>query len=202
MELHSDQGRNLQSRNVQKVLERRGVRKTTSTPLHPQSDGMVERNVWTIEELLRKVVSINQRDWDERLALVLLAYWASTHETTGVTPANLVFGREHQLPCDLIFGAPPVKGQSVTDYAANLPERLRDTHNFARQHLIVASDRMKARYDQLTKSAGFKEGTQCGYTAPSERGGSPPTYRHAGKVRIHKSPASTTLCTGFRGIPG
>jgi hypothetical protein len=54
---------------------------------------MVERYVKTIEEHLRKVVSTYQRDWDERLPIFLLAYRASTHDTTGMTPANMVFGR-------------------------------------------------------------------------------------------------------------
>jgi hypothetical protein len=68
---------------------------------------MVERYVKTIEEHLRKVVSTHQKDWDERLPIFLLAYRASTHDTTGMTPANMVFGRELRLPCDLLFGAPP-----------------------------------------------------------------------------------------------
>jgi transposase InsO family protein len=41
-ELHSDQGRNFESRLLQEVLQRLGVSKTRTTPLHPQSDGMVE----------------------------------------------------------------------------------------------------------------------------------------------------------------
>jgi len=73
------------------------------------------RYVKTIEEHLRKVVFTYQRDWVERLRNFLLAYRATTHETTGVTPANMVFGRELGLPCDLIFLAPPDKEQSTTD---------------------------------------------------------------------------------------
>jgi transposase InsO family protein len=62
IELHSDQGRNFESRLMQADLERLVVNKTRTTPLHPQSDGMVERYVKTIEEHLRKVVSTHQRD--------------------------------------------------------------------------------------------------------------------------------------------
>jgi hypothetical protein len=77
-ELHSDQGRNFESNLLQEVSQRLGVNKTRTTPLHPQSDGMVERYIKTIEEHLRKVVASHQRDWDERLHLFLLAYRAST----------------------------------------------------------------------------------------------------------------------------
>jgi len=62
----------------------------------------------------------------------LLAYRASTHDTTGVTPANVVFGRKLRLPCDPMFGAPPDKEHSTTDYATDLVERLQDIHHFAR----------------------------------------------------------------------
>jgi hypothetical protein len=108
-ELHSDQGRNFDSRLLQEVLKCVGVSKTSTTPLHPQSDGMAERYMKTVEQHLRKVVPSHQREWDERLTFFLLAYRASTHDTTGSTPASLVFGRELRLPCDLLFGAPPDK---------------------------------------------------------------------------------------------
>jgi transposase InsO family protein len=88
-ELHSDQGRNFESHLLQEVLQRLGVSKTRTTSLHPQSDGMVERYVKTIEENLQKVVTNNQRDWDEKLPLFLLSYTASTHDTMGLTPVSL-----------------------------------------------------------------------------------------------------------------
>jgi hypothetical protein len=171
MELHSDQRRNFESRLVREVLERLGVRKTRTTLLNPQPDRMVERYVKTIDEHLRKVVSSNQTVWEERIPLFLMAYQLSIHETTGVTSAYMVFGRELRLPCHLMFGAPPDKGQSMMDYSADLAERLRDNHNFARQHLKVASDRMKARYDQLAKSTDFQEGDRVWLYRPIRKRG-------------------------------
>jgi hypothetical protein len=81
--------------------------------------------VRTVEVHVWKMVSTHERDWDERLPILVLPYRASTHNTTGMTPANMVFGRELRLPYDL-FGALPNK-VSTTDYAANLAERLHDT---------------------------------------------------------------------------
>ncbi|PNF24989.1 hypothetical protein B7P43_G08361 [Cryptotermes secundus] len=180
-ELHSDQGRNFEF-HLLRVLQCLGVRKMCTTPLHPQSDGMVERYVKTIEEHLRKVVSSHQRDWDERLPLFLLAYRASTHNTTGLTPAGLVFGRELRLPCDLLFGAPPDKEQPNTDYAADLVDNLHDIHNYARKNLKLASDRMKTRYDKLANSAGYDEGDRVWLYRPTRRKGNRRNYKHHGKV--------------------
>jgi hypothetical protein len=87
-----------------------GVSKMRTTPLQPQSDGMVQRYIKTVEEHLRKVVASHQKDWDSGLPNFVLAYRASTKDITGLTPANLVFGRELRLPCNLLFGAPPQQG--------------------------------------------------------------------------------------------
>jgi hypothetical protein len=90
-----------------------------------------------------------------------------------MTPANMVLGRELRLPCDL-FWAPPDKEESTTVYVANLSERLHDIHHFARQHLKMASDRIKARYDRLSKYAGFQEDDRVWlYRQTRNRGKSP-----------------------------
>jgi hypothetical protein len=68
-------------------------------------------------------------------------YGASTHETAGTTPANMVLGRELHLPCDLLFGARLDNEQSTTDYVLDLVDRQKNIHHSARQHLKVASDR-------------------------------------------------------------
>lgn len=76
---------------MHEILERPGRRKTRTSPLQSVSDGMVDRYMKTVEEHLRKVVSAHQRDWDERLPTFLLAYRASSHDTKGMTPANMMF---------------------------------------------------------------------------------------------------------------
>jgi hypothetical protein len=131
-------GSNFESRLIQ-ILQRLGVKKTRTTRLHPQSDGTVELYIKTVEEHLWKVVTSHQRDWDARLPIFLLAYRASTQDTTGLTPASLVFGREFRLPCDLLFGIPTDKERPSIDQAANLMDHLHDIHNYARQHLWLAS---------------------------------------------------------------
>lgn len=60
MILHSDQGRNFESAVFQEMCELLGIKKTKTTPYHPQSDGMVERFNRTIETQLSNFVDYNQ----------------------------------------------------------------------------------------------------------------------------------------------
>ena len=104
MQLHSDQGRMFESDVFQEMCKILGIEKTRTTPYHPQSDGMVERANRTIENMLSAFVSENQKDWDEYLPLLMLAYRSSIHEATGVSPCEMMFGRHISLPIDLLLG--------------------------------------------------------------------------------------------------
>ena len=124
-----------------------------------------------MEEHLSKVVESHQKDWDQHLPLFLMAYRAAVHDTTGYTPARLVFGRELRLPCDLMFGSPNVADQEVEDYADKLRKQIRDTHDLARERLKLASDKMKARYDLKANSSGFKDGDRVWFYNPKRKKG-------------------------------
>jgi hypothetical protein len=158
LKMHSDQGRNFESNVFQGVCELLGVRKTRTTPLHLQSDGMFERFNRTMEQHLSKVVDQHQRDWDRHLPLFLLAYRAAIHETTHQTPAKILFAHELRLPCDLSFGSPARVPKDVSSYVDELQEAMHSIHDLTRSHILVASDRMKTRYDLKANVAGFREG--------------------------------------------
>ena len=97
-QIHTDQGRNFESRLIQELCTILGVHKTRTTPYHLQSDGMIER----FNRTLLNTISINaanhQLDWDCVLPKVMFAYRTSVHHSTGRTPYFLMFGREVKLP--------------------------------------------------------------------------------------------------------
>ena len=69
--IHSDQGRQFESELYQEVSFLLDIKKTRTTPYHPQSDGMVERFNKTLEALLHAFVNEEHSDWDERLPMFL-----------------------------------------------------------------------------------------------------------------------------------
>ncbi|XP_048522028.1 uncharacterized protein LOC125504284 [Dendroctonus ponderosae] len=78
-EIHSDQGRNFEFSVFQEICKLLGIHKTRTTPLHPESDGMVERFNKTIDNYLRIVANNKQDNWDTQLAPFLLAYRSAIH---------------------------------------------------------------------------------------------------------------------------
>ena len=59
------------------------IEKTRTTPLHPQSDGQVERYNRTLIEMLRGKLRDSQEEWDLQLQPCMMAYRSSVHESTG-----------------------------------------------------------------------------------------------------------------------
>ena len=104
--IHSDQGRNFDSESFAEMCRLLGIKKTRTTPHHPQSDGMVERFNRTLEAQLSKFADHNQKDWDEHIPFLLMAYRSATHDTTQCSPVKMMLGRELKMPIDLMFGRP------------------------------------------------------------------------------------------------
>ena len=50
--IHTDQGRNFESAVVKGICNLLGIKKTRTTPYHPQSDGMIERFNRTLLSML------------------------------------------------------------------------------------------------------------------------------------------------------
>ena len=122
MEIHSDQGRNLESAVFSEMCRLLGM-KTRTTPLHLQSDGMVERFNRTIETQLSMFVDHHHQDWDQHVPLLLMAYRSAVHDTTKCTPARLMLGRDLRLPVDLLYTRPEEENL-FTPYAEALQEKM------------------------------------------------------------------------------
>ena len=61
--LHSDQGTQFESQLFQEICHLLGIKKTRTTPFHPQSDGQSERNIKTLVKMVA-IVTKEQENWD------------------------------------------------------------------------------------------------------------------------------------------
>ena len=156
-QVHTDQGAQFTSDLFVELCKMLHIDKTRNSPFHPQSSGLVEKLNGTIEDMLSKFVTKNQRDWDTYLPFIMLAYRSAPHDTLGESPNLMMFGREVQIPVDLVFGKQH-EAKSVPDYVDHLFNRMDRVHNIARDRLIKAADRQKRRYDLTCKTREYKTG--------------------------------------------
>ena len=178
-QIHSDQGRNFESLVFQEMCKLLGMDKTRTTPLHPQSDGMIERFNQTVEAMLSKFVAENQQDWDEHLAVLMMAYRSAVHELPGSLLVN--DGRSNDLPIDLLLGTPdPPEHQpeDQSEYAAKLRDRIERVHAFAWYNMLLESVRQKRSYDHRARVRQFNRGDPVWLYNPTwKKGRSPKLQR-------------------------
>lgn len=118
-----------------------GVKKTHTTPHHPQGNPHCEGFNRTLHNLLCTFPPEKKRRWPEHLSELLYAYNVMPHSTTGyspyylrfgVHPRYLLFGVHPHLPVDALLGREEVKDDKL-DWLAVHQERLQDAHARARE---------------------------------------------------------------------
>jgi hypothetical protein len=119
----SNKGCNFKSCLMQVVLQCLGVCKMQETPPCTCNQMAWRRSIqnWS-RNTPQKVMATQQRDWDIRLPIFLLAYRPST-STMGLTPENLTFRREFHLSCHRLFRAP------TTDHMVDMVKQLCYMHH-------------------------------------------------------------------------
>lgn len=67
----------------------------------------------------------------------LMAYRATRHSSTGLTPNMMLFGKEITEPIDLVAGLPPDHDNvnTVPEYVMHMRDRLELSHQLAREAL-------------------------------------------------------------------
>ncbi len=100
-ELLSDRGSNFTSQLMKEVNKRLGITQIFASPYHPETNGMLERWHSTLKAMMRKSGK-GRKEWDLLLPMLLFAYRDATHEATGFSPFELLFGRQVRGPLDLV----------------------------------------------------------------------------------------------------
>lgn len=178
-QLLSDRGPEFESTLFTELCRSMGVEKLRTTSFKASTNGAVERFHATINSMLAKVVQEDQRNWDECVPMVLAAYRASRHESTGMSPNFIVFGRENRAPIDLILpdpNGPTSSTVSVDSYVERLTERNKQAYRLVRDHLAKAAEYRKNLYDTRVKDTKFTVGDPVWYFYPRRRKGKSPKW--------------------------
>ncbi|MBW0543253.1 hypothetical protein O181_082968 [Austropuccinia psidii MF-1] len=134
-----------------------------STAYHPQTDGLSERMIQTLEDMIRRFCAYDlelkdsdgfTRDWCTLIPALELAYKISIHASTGKTPAMLEKGWNPNLPSDNL------KKDLVNIHptASRFKLFLDKLRNHANQSMNDDFEYAKQKWDKSHKTPEFKVG--------------------------------------------
>lgn len=134
--LHSDRGRSFEGQVVKQLCEIYGIKKSRTTPYHPEGNAQCERFNRTMHNLLRTLDDKEKRKWPEYLPELVMMYNCTPHCSTGFSPYQLMFGRSPMLPIDQIFAIHSEDEKVNPDeYLNKHRQRLQDMYDLAIERL-------------------------------------------------------------------
>lgn len=132
--------------------------------------------------MLSTFVQESQRDWDLQLPYVMMAYRSSEHDTTGLTPNQMMLGRDVEIPLDLVVGLPLEEDATppeATEYNQTLRERLNRAYEAARENTGRRVIRQKKNYDRRVNPCDLREGSPVWLYAPNKKTGISPKLQRS-----------------------
>ena len=159
--LHSDQGRNFESKVIKELCVLGGIEKSRTIPYHPMENGQCERFNRTLLEMLGTLETDQKVDWKTYVAPLVHIYNSTQHDTTGFSPYFLLFGREPRLPIDLLLPSPDTTGaKTFTGYIEGLRERLKHAHQVVQARLTGKGEASQKWYAKKVRGATLQLGDQ------------------------------------------
>ena len=102
--LLTDQGKCFTNAMMKAVLRLLHTDYRTTTPYHPQANGLTERWNHTCAAMLSMYVERKHENWDETLPHITFAYNSAKQESTKPSPFELIYARNPLLPIDVTLG--------------------------------------------------------------------------------------------------
>lgn len=144
--LLSDRGSGFVSYLAQQVYKRLGIKHTTTTAYHPQSNGGVE----VFNKVLKKLTKVwgdeNQQDWDLLLPFIAFAYHTSYHTGIQEQPFFVERGRYARLLPSDEFAAEAHK--DVHAYADGVADTITQQQDLVRALLLRVNEEREAEMQE------------------------------------------------------
>lgn len=163
----SDCGTNFTAALTNEFLTSLGCSPRFSTPDHPESNGAVERWNREFKNMLFHVIEEHVRDWDKFIPFLLWAYREVPHDTTGVSPFLMLYGRNPVGPLSILKrtwtgeqSIPANVAESPTEYMQKLKAQLEMAAEAADLISTKQQAGYTAQYNLRSRAKYFQEGDQ------------------------------------------
>ena len=160
LQLLTDQGPQFMSAIVKSMCKQLKVDNIRTAPYHPECNGMIERMHGTLNSMLTKASSLGL-DWVKQVPFALFAMRLAPNRDTGLSPFQLVYGRQVRSPLDVLYeGWVDVElGEfDVELWSGWLGERMKVWSEVAREKGLEASAARKQHFDKKAVVRVLKPG--------------------------------------------
>ena len=96
----SDNGPSFMSSEFKKFIQLNGIRHITSAPYHPSTNGLAERTVQAVKQVIKQMEGVSL---EEKLSRFLHKYRITPHSTTGISPSELLMWKRLRSRLDLLY---------------------------------------------------------------------------------------------------
>lgn len=149
--IQTDQGSQFMSNIMENIAKIFKIRQFRSSAYHPQSLGSLERSHHTFVEYLRNYGE--RSNWDQWLPFAIFSFNTAVHESTGVTPHEMVFGKKVRFPSEFADEKVPMTYIQLVDELLN---KIVETESLATARLEAAKRRCKKYYDRKINEKQFE----------------------------------------------
>ena len=111
-QLKTDNGPPFNSYDFKNYMSNMGIHHRKITPLWPRANAETERFMRTVKKCI-KTAEIEQKNWKQELYRFLLSYRSTPHTSTGLSPAQILFGRELKTKLPQVPNVPQNKTDQV-----------------------------------------------------------------------------------------
>lgn len=150
----TDQGSNFMSNLMKRFAKKFKIKQFRTTAFYPQANGALERSHLVLVEFLKQFVN-RFTEWDKLVRYAAFSYNTSTHEATGYTPYELVFGKLARLPSSEIV-EDTEKPKTTDDYLTQLMTDIHNLQALARENIIASKVKSKKYYDRKISPQHFQ----------------------------------------------
>jgi len=166
-EIISDQGTEFINKTMQAIERLMGITHKSTTAMHPQSNGQVERINSEIVAYMRKYWSA-ESTWVEQVPFIQWAHNSSYHSSLGMSPYNVLYGRECAHPVSNEHHGELMRLNYSEEYPGAVHNSLVILEQAIREQRRMVQDRQKEQFDKKTFMTDLRVGDRVYITAMSD----------------------------------
>ena len=134
----SDGGSNFNSALMKKFFSKFHIRKVTSSPYHPQSNGTIERLFRTMKDMVYATAVEKHESWKSVLPQVEIGLRNTKHRITGFAPSEIVFGRLLNWPHMVRHEEIPIDRHQYIDHTNETRQQISNKMSQQSSTVVVA----------------------------------------------------------------